>query len=202
MAVAPGPPGRLTVRQMMHSPPCPHPRSLGWLELGAFAFFVQVALIYGASRTAAAGTLLPLALPAAHLLLLPFLLHNRSFWGIRLILAGLVLNLAAMSLNGGLMPVERETAAKVKGDSVSELKAGAPIPGTKNVLVESGEGQLRALSDVIVLPLPRPARRAVSAGDVAVASGAVIALFELARRNGFIRLDLDAGYRRRSAANR
>jgi len=119
-----------------------------------------------------------------------------------LILAGLVLNLAAMSLNGGLMPVERETAAKVKGDSVSELKAGAPIPGTKNVLVESGEGQLRALSDVIVLPLPRPARRAVSAGDVAVASGAVIALFELARRNGFIRLDLDAGYRRRSAANR
>ena len=187
---------------MMHSPPCPHPRSLSWLELGAFAFFVQVALIYGASRTAAAGTLLPLALPAAHLLLLPFLLHNRSFWGIRLILVGLVLNLAAMTANGGLMPVDRDTAAEVAGASVGELESGAPIPGTKSVLVERGDGHLTVLSDVIILPLPRPARRAVSAGDVAVASGAVIALFELGRRNGFIRLDLGGGYRRRFAANR
>ena len=186
----------------MQSAPCPYPRSLGWLELGTFAFLLQVALVYGASRTAAAGTLLPFALPAALLLLLPFLIHNRSFWGIRLILAGLVLNLAAMTLNGGLMPVERETAARVSGDAVSELKAGAPIPGTKNVLVEKGDGQLKVLSDVIILPLPRPARRAVSAGDIAVTSGAVIALFELGRRNGFIRLDLGGGYRRRFAANR
>ena len=202
MAVAAGPPGKSTAREKMRPTPCPYPRSLNWLELGGLAFLLQVALIYGASRTAAAGTLLPWALPAAHLLLLPFLFRNLSFWGIRVILIGLMLNLAAMTANGGLMPVERGTAAEVSGDSVRGLKGGSPVPGTKNVLVENGDGHLEILADAIILPLPQPVRRAVSAGDIAVASGTLIAFVELARRNGFVRLDLGAGGRRRFAANR
>lgn len=145
---------------------------------------VQVALIYGLASTSSGKSWLPLLLPIAHLLLLPFLLRNLSFWGIRLILLGLLLNLAAMLANGGLMPVESAAVEAVGRQQSAELKPGEHIPGSKNVLVEAKTVHLRALSDVLVLPVRRPFTRAVSVGDLLVLVGAVIAYIEVARRRG------------------
>lgn len=153
-----------------------------WLGLGAGALGVQVALMYGLASVGDGREWLPFLLPVAHLLLLPFLLRNLSFWGIRLILLGLLLNLTAMLANGGLMPVEGSAVEAVGRHQVEDLQSGSPIPGSKNVLVASEDIRLRELSDILVLPVPRPFTRAVSVGDLFVFTGVVIAYAEVLRR--------------------
>ncbi len=145
---------------------------------------VQAALIYGLTTTPSARHWLPVLLPAAHLLLLPFLLRNLSFWGIRLILIGLLLNLTALLANGGLMPVEAPAVEAVGRHQVGDLQLGAHISGSKNVLLDPEDIRLRELSDILVVPLPRPFTRAVSAGDLFVLTGVVIAFGEIVRRRG------------------
>lgn len=160
----------------------PAPR-LRWLGLGAGALAVQAALIYGLASLGGTREWLPFLLPAAHLLLLPFLLRNLSFWGIRLILVGLLLNLTAMLANGGLMPVEGPAVDAVGRHEVRDLQPGSPIPGSKNVLLAAEDIRLRGLSDILVLPVPRPFTSAVSAGDLFVFTGVVIAFGEVVRRS-------------------
>jgi hypothetical protein len=152
--------------------------------LGAGALGVQAVLIYGVASLGDAREWLPFLLPAAHLLLLPFLLRNLSFWGIRLILLGLLLNLTAMAANGGLMPVEDSAVEAVGRHQVEDLQLGSPIPGSKNVLVASQDIRFRELSDILVLPVPRPFTRAISVGDLFVFTGVVIAYAEVMRRSG------------------
>jgi len=152
--------------------------------LGAGALGVQVALIYGLGTMPGGRPWLPFLLPLAHLLLLPFLLRNLSFWGMRLILLGLLLNLTAMLANGGLMPVEGSAVEAVGRHQVEDLQSGSPIPGSKNVLVASEDIRLRELSDILVLPVPRPFTRAVSVGDLFVFTGVVVAYAEVMRRTG------------------
>ena len=156
---------------------------LRWLGLGAGAFAVQVTLIYGLVSLGGTHQWLPFLLPAAHLLLLPFLLRNVSFWGIRLILLGLLLNLTAMLANGGLMPVEAPAVEAVGRHQVGDLEVGAHIPGSKNVLLAAEDIRLRTLSDILVVPVPKPFTRAVSAGDLFVFTGVVIAFGEVVRRS-------------------
>ncbi len=144
---------------------------------------VQVALIYGLTTVASASKWLPFLLPAAHLLLLPFLLHNLSFWGIKLVIVGLLLNLTAMLANGGLMPVEAPAVEAVGRHEVRDLQLGAHIPGSKNVLLNPQDVRLRELSDILVVPIPRPFTRAVSVGDLFVITGVVIAFGEVVRRS-------------------
>jgi hypothetical protein len=130
---------------------------------------------------------LPFLLPVAHLLLLPFLLRNLSFWGIRLVLLGLLLNLTIMFANGGLMPVEGPAVEAVGRHRLEDLDPGSPIPGSKNVLVAPGDGRLMELSDTLVLPVPKPFARAVSVGDLFVFAGVVVAYTEVIRRQRFWR---------------
>ncbi len=154
-----------------------------WLTLGIAAFLVQSALIYGLARTPDGRVWLPLLLPLAHLMLIPFLVRNLSFWGMRLILVGLLLNLTAMLANGGLMPVEGPAVEAVGRHQDQNLQTGSPIPRSKNVLLDRGDIRLRELSDILVLPVPRPFTRAVSIGDLFVLTGVVIAFSEVVRRN-------------------
>ncbi len=160
----------------------PSPK-LRWLVLGIAAFVVQAALIYGLTTVLSASQWLPFLLPAAHLLLLPFLLRNLSFWGIRLVLLGLLLNLTAMLANGGLMPVEAPAVEAVGMHQVGDLQIGAHIPGSKNVLLNPQDVRLRVLSDILVVPIPRPYTRAVSVGDLFVLAGVVITFGEVVRRS-------------------
>ena len=156
---------------------------LRWLALGGGAFAVQAALSYALATMPGGGQWLPFLLPAAHLLLLPFLLRNLSFWGMRLVLVGLLLNLTVMLANGGLMPVEAPAVEAVGRQQVGDLQIGAHIPGSKNVLLNPQDVRLRELSDILVVPIPRPFTRAVSVGDLFVLTGVVIAFGEVVRRS-------------------
>ena len=160
----------------------PSPK-LRWLVLGIAALVVQAALIYGLTTVPSARQWFPVLLPAAHLLLLPFLLRNLSFWGIRLVLVGLLLNLTVMLANGGLMPVEAPAVEAVGRQEVRDLQLGTHIPGSKNVLLAEEDIRLRELSDILVLPVPRPFTRAVSVGDLFILTGVVIAFGEVVRRS-------------------
>jgi catalase (peroxidase I) len=111
------------------------------------------------------------------------LLRNLPFWGIRLIFLGLLLNLTAMFANGGLMPVERSAVEAVGRHQVGDLQIGAHIPGSKNVLLNPQDVRLRELSDILVVPIPRPFTRAVSVGDLFVLAGVVITFGEVVRRS-------------------
>ncbi|MEX1195580.1 MAG: DUF5317 family protein [Dehalococcoidia bacterium] len=125
------------------------------------------------------GAALRVALPLSHLLLLPFLLANSRLLGVRLIALGLALNLLAITANGGLMPVEQSAVDAVGKHTNVELTAGQHIPGSKNILLERDSIHLRPLSDVILLPVPQPFTRAVSAGDLAIVAGVVAVLTTL-----------------------
>ncbi len=160
---------------------------LRWLPFGLAAFASEVAVIYGIGSSEEGRAWVPVLLPAAHLLLLPFLLRNLSLWGVRLMLLGLVLNLTAMAANGGLMPVAPSVVEAIGRHDVQDLRFGDPIPGTKNVLLEPGQTRAQWLSDAIVLPIPRPFKRAVSVGDLLVAGGVATAFVEIARRHGATR---------------
>ena len=167
-----------------HEPTVGTGRKLHWLLLGGAVFPVQLALVHGLDTQAGGNELLQILLPLAHLLLVPFLLRNFSFWGIRLILMGLLLNLAVMVANGGLMPVDDAAVEAVGRRDPAALVPSEHIPGSKNVLMPGDEIRLRPLSDVLVLPVPRPFTRAVSVCDLLVLVGAAIAYAEVARRRG------------------
>ena len=148
------------------------------------AFAIQIALVQGLAAVPGGSHWLPFLLPAAHLLLIPFLVRNLSFWGMRSILVGLVLNLTAMLANGGLMPVEPSAVQAVGKVPLSELQPGEHIPGTKNRLLPAGDARAPLLSDRFVIPVPEPFGAAVSIGDVLVAGGVVIAYAEVVGRRG------------------
>jgi len=108
--------------------------------------------------------------------------------GIRLILLGLLLNLSVMVANGGLMPVDPRAVEAVGRHELQDLQFGEPIPRSKNVFLHSDDIRLHALSDTIMMPLPRPFTRAVSAGDLFVLAGVVLAYTEVIRRNSSTRV--------------
>lgn len=156
---------------------------LRWIAWAPGALAIQFILMNGSGNIPGGGELLPYLLPAAHVALLPFLLRNIAFWGIRLMLLGLALNLAVMLANGGLMPVERSVVDAVDRHDAGVVEEGQHIPGTKNVYLNSDDVRLRELSDAIMVPLPPPFTRAVSAGDLLVFPGALLVLAEVALRN-------------------
>lgn len=151
------------------------PLVLRLLWMAPLAFACQILVIHALD-----GTALRVALPLSHLLLLPFLLANWRLLGVRLIALGLALNLLAITANGGLMPVEQSAVDAVGKHTNVELTAGQHIPGSKNILLERHSIHLRALSDVILLPVPQPYTRAVSAGDLAIVAGIAAVLTALA----------------------
>ncbi|MEO8457402.1 MAG: DUF5317 domain-containing protein [Chloroflexota bacterium] len=156
--------------------------TLVWLQVALAAFLCELLVIQVIGRTNLAGDLLPVLLPASHLVLAVFLVRNLSYWGLRLVLVGLALNLTVMAANGGLMPVDASAVNAVGRQDVAELKIGEPVPGTKNILLNRDDIHLRYLSDNIILPLPKPMTKAISLGDALILPGAIIAAVEVIRR--------------------
>jgi hypothetical protein len=118
-------------------------------------------------------------------LLLVFALRNWHLWGVRVMAVGFLLNLLAISLNGGLMPVTPEQVASVNLlDRIENVQLGEPVPGSKGILMAPREARLWFLSDIIVFPPRSPVARVVSVGDLVVLGGVFIACAEVIRRNG------------------
>ena len=158
------------------------PWGVRWLGLGVSAFVCQIGLIYGLATLPGATQWLPILLPTAHLLLIPFLVRNLSFWGMRLVLVGLSLNLTAMLLNGGLMPIEPSTVEAVGRVNLSDIQPGSHLPGTKNRLLTSGDARVALLRDQFPILGPGPFRAAISIGDILVAGGVLAAFGEVMMR--------------------
>jgi hypothetical protein len=154
---------------------------LNWLWLAVLSFVGERIVMHYVSRTDEAATLMPILLPAATLLLVPFLIKNLRYRGMWLILVGLALNLLVMLANGGLMPTDAAAVEAVGVHSVDDLRVGEPIPGTKNILMNRDEIRLRELSDAIILPFSRPFTRAISVGDLIIFPGVIVTFMEVIR---------------------
>lgn len=128
--------------------------------------------------------LLALILPAAHHpplmlssygVLLYTLFLNLDRQGVRLLFVGLVLNVLAMGLNGGRMPVHLPAAQRLGGDLT------ALVSGTDYKRMAMGpHTRFNFLGDVIYVPLPIP--RVMSIGDLLIAAGAFLLIQDFMAR--------------------
>lgn len=161
------------------------PAGLRWCWLGAAALLVQIWAVYFAGTQATPGFARRVLIPLTFALLLVFALRNWHLWGVRLMAVGFLLNLLAISFNGGLMPISPGEVASVNLlDRIESVQPGEPVPGSKGVLMAPREARLWFLSDIIVFPPRSPVARVYSVGDLLVLGGVVIACAEVVRRNG------------------
>lgn len=114
------------------------------------------------------GTLLGrMAVVLGYLSVLPFLWLNRRSQGLALAALGLLLNLAVITANGGLMPVDNELAA-ARGITVAEGELAKHQP-------MGPDTRLALLGDVIPVP---PIPTLFSIGDLLLDLGAFLFIQE------------------------
>ena len=119
-------------------------------------------------------------LPATMAGLLPLAWVGRELVGVRVMAAGLLLNLAAIVANGGLMPIAPETVQAVAGaEELAKYEPGRRLPGSKDVLLAKDDTRLQPFSDQIILPLEGRLRHAVSPGDLIVAAGVALTVAQV-----------------------
>ncbi len=148
------------------------PAVLPWLWTGAFALVLQLLLIKVIAPEISRTTAIVWIVFASHLLLVPFLLRNSTYLGIKLVLLGLSLNLIAMASNGGMMPV---LASGIDAAGRQEsVQLGDQVAGSKDIY--AANPRLPLLSDRIVIRLPGHLVRVISIGDIVVALGTIVAL--------------------------
>jgi hypothetical protein len=153
----------------------PSPLNLIWFAFGAL--LIQI-LVVSVSQ----GPAIRILLPLSTVLIIPFLIANWRYAGIRLMAAGVLLNLLVMLANGGLMPVTPGTVDAVGRVDISSLVEGENIPHSKNVMLKAEDARFPRLGDAIVLPIPHPFTRAVSPGDILLVLGLAVAGAEFALR--------------------
>lgn len=105
------------------------------------------------------------------LLLVGFAWPNRNQPGFWALGAGLALNLAVIACNGGLMPVSPEVVVQLLPDTTADTWHVGERVGW-NVILSVADTRLWCLSDHLLLPAWFPYRKALSIGDILIASGA------------------------------
>ena len=178
--------GYLRARLYNHPYQAPEVRH-AWLVLAAYLpqFF---AFYFPATRSAFPSDWVPVVLVGSQLLLLLFAWLNRRLPGFLLLGLGLFANLLVISLNGGLMPLMPENAARL-------LPAGSPVvlqPGErvgfgKDILLERADTRLWFLGDVFMLPEVFRYPLAFSIGDILISVGAFWLLWKLGSPRHFIK---------------
>jgi len=131
------------------------------------------------TRRLVTAELAAVALVSSQTILLLFAWFNRkhsTFWMLGL---GLILNLTVIILNGGLMPISRETLTKLKLDTpIADWQVGSRVGNSKDILLLPAQTRLGWLSDRFVLPSWFPYKAAFSLGDLFIALGAVWLLWK------------------------
>ncbi|MDP8904524.1 MAG: DUF5317 domain-containing protein [Chloroflexota bacterium] len=135
-----------------------------WWPLALSGLVFQL-LLFSPPVAAGVGALGPALYVGSTAVVLLALLANLGLRGFRVILAGSLLNLAAILVNGGQMPVSVEALAAVHG--VSQLSAAV----FTNSTVAGADTALAFLGDIFVLPRPIPFANVFSIGDVLIAVG-------------------------------
>jgi hypothetical protein len=143
-----------------------------WLAI--LAFVPQYLAFYlPASRNGMPDSQVSILLVASQVFLLVFAYLNRHLVGMWLLIGGLVLNLAVISLNGGLMPISPGTLSRLVPEaSVQSLPLNHRVGKGKDILLLPEDTRLQTLSDKFITPQWSPVRAAFSLGDVFVAAGA------------------------------
>jgi hypothetical protein len=144
---------------------------LPWLA--AVAFVPQWLAFFGsATRSRFSDRGAAVALVTSQLLLSAFGLanHHPAF---KLLILGLLLNLAVITANGGLMPISPETVRRLLPDTPDERwQSGKRFGHTKDRVLAEADTTFPWLSDRFILAGWLPNRVAYSVGDILLAVGA------------------------------
>lgn len=120
-----------------------------------------------------------IVLVVSYVLLAIVVAANWRLWGIRILGLALALNLSAIAINGGLMPVTPESVmASGKGHRLEGVALGEPMPNSKDVLLERENTRLWMLTDIFSVATPI-ARKSFSIGDVLVLVGLAVTTGEV-----------------------
>jgi hypothetical protein len=154
------------------------------------AFFLQVLAFYtpGFARSLP-NWIVSCALVASQLLLLAFAWMNRRLAGFWLLGVGLLLNMAVVLLNGGLMPISPETVMRLAPNAApGSWIIGERFGSNKDVVLPEAQTILAFLSDRFILPnwfLKGSSGNAIAAfsiGDVVISLGAFWVLWSFGAR--------------------
>ncbi|MGE5073059.1 MAG: DUF5317 domain-containing protein [Anaerolineae bacterium] len=147
------------------------PLRSSWLVL--VAFLPQLFIAYlPATHFLIPRWLAAISLSASLVIFLAFVWINRRLPGMPALLAGLLLNLSVMAVNGGWMPISPQTASRLIHNDVGRFLAVGARFGQKDVLLRPEDMHLGFLADRLLLPAWSPYQVAFSAGDVLIAVGA------------------------------
>ena len=147
------------------------------VELALLAFLPQ-ALVFFLPQTGqfVSQQWAALILPVSLGILVLFVWYNRHLQGFWLLGLGLLLNLAVIATNGGLMPISPETLTIVHGDLTEEIINSRDF-GSKSIVLATEETRLEWLSDRFTIPDRLPIQFAYSLGDLFLVVGAFWALW-------------------------
>ena len=143
-----------------------------WLAVLAFApqFF---AFYLPATREWMPDLLVAMILVTSQVLLLAFAYLNRKLVGMWVLIGGLVLNLAVISVNGGFMPISPATASHlVPAALVQSMPLESRFGKSKDILLLPENTHLEWLADRLIAPQWFPLQVAYSVGDILIATGA------------------------------
>jgi hypothetical protein len=147
-----------------------------WWQVAAACFALQLFLTLGPGWAWDARLRTGLILATHVVVVVVAAVNVRRPWraGMAIALAGLLLNLAVMVANGGLMPVSPQTLARPgNGYVLQRLSVGQPLPHSKDVILAPEQTRLALLSDWLTVPWRRGS---FSPGDVLIAVGAFVVL--------------------------
>jgi hypothetical protein len=146
-----------------------------------FVAYVPQAFVFALpTRNTFPDSMAAAALVASLVLLLVFVWFNRSYPGFWALGLGLAMNLAVISLNGGLMPISPDTLATWSPDvPTSAWEIGKRFGMGKDIVLAASDTRLWFLSDRFITPHQFSYHVAYSLGDIFIAIGAFLLLWSL-----------------------